>query len=216
MFYIATQGLLYSFSIKLLGVNLFAVLVGSLLLGVSTIFLSFMLNTAIYGTAYITTLENMLSAATNFFSMQAYSLWEVLTVLVMTKSVVVILVSTFAYLYSFSTLLERLKERANAQESSDVTIQTFNWKEALVTSLNDLRLKRFIFPFLFMGLLIFFFSHLSTKEFSFVMVRAFLLSWFGFVLARRINFLSIIEMLRRRGMGHWADSLESSLKKVRK
>lgn len=219
MFYIATQGILYSIPVMLLGVNLLSVILGSLLLGISTIFLSLFLNTLVYGQSYLITLENILHKSLGGFEWGGtLGLWQAISFLVFIKSLIIIMLAFTAYYFHFSKFLTRLKLKVEVKDESshDLVVPSFTWKESLSLALQDMRLKRFLIPFLFMGLLIYFFSNLSWQGFSFVMVRAVLLSWFGFTLARRINYPTIIKMLNNRGLEHWADSLEKSIRRVYK
>jgi hypothetical protein len=71
-----------------------------------------------------------------------------------------------------------------------------------LAALGDLVRPRFLIAFLVSALLLLFFANLSGAGLASVLVRGLVLSWLGFVLVRRVDFLAFGAWLdRRAGLG---------------
>lgn len=214
MLYILVQGSLFTLPIFLLGVNIISIMIGSLLLGVATIYLSLLLNFIIYGSAYLNGIENILKLSLGFMNIDHLSFWTLIFFVAIAKSILMISIAIPAYYLDFSKIVNTIKYKIFNSTSTKTLqpIKVATWSESVSGGFKDLILKKFVIPFIFTSMVIFFFTHLNLEQFSFIIIRALVISWFGFVLARRINFQFLADYLTRHGLSHWAVSLEGAIK----
>lgn len=221
MFYIFIQGVFFALPISIMGVNLISVIIGSLLMSITTVYLSLLLNYLIFGYSYLESMENILRVSIAYLEAEQISFWTLVLIGACLKGIVTLCVSIPAYTMNFQSIVDKIKAKVESvdgdnQDQQVVEIKTSNWRESVRGSIRDLSVKKFIIPFVLTSFVIYFFTHLSLRDFSFVIIRALLISWFGFVLARRINFVAISSFLGKRGLEHWAVSLESAIKTIQR
>jgi len=62
--------------------------------------------------------------------------------------------------------------------------------------------------------MIYFFTKSNITEYTLVIIRALVLSWIGFVVSRRIDFLWIVNNLRKRELHYVADGMIQAINVV--
>ncbi len=212
MLYIFIQGGLFILPISLLGLNIFTVFAGSVLLGLSTLCLSLLIDYITFGQpvidAYLSVIEKFLAAV----HLGSVSVWAFILGIILLKILLSLAVS-LTYFSNFSALLSNLKMRftreTEAHQSPMLKKQTM--KESIIGAFSDLLTMRFALPFILISLIIFFFSNITKNQFSTVLLRGLILAWFGFLVSRRIDFDRIVRFLEKRDLGYVAASLKKAL-----
>ena len=212
MFYIFVQGLAFILPVWILGWHLLAVFLGSLLMGQITLVLSLGLDYVRYGRAIFDAYIGGINKLLGMMGIEAQSLLTVIIILVVIKALLSLIVFAAGQFFDFSRLLTKLQRRVERLGKGPVEYhQRPDLKNSFTGSLGDLINWRFILSFVFMGLLIYFFAGLSTVNFVGVMIRALVLSWFGFLISRRINFEKLVDFLNRHDLSYVATGLKQAL-----
>ncbi len=215
MLYITVQGLSFWLPQAIIGWNFISAFIGSLMLGLSTMVLSLILDYITFGMAIIDSYINSFDFVFKWLNIPSISFFTVLAIMALIKIVMFSIMAPIAYFYDFSAPLKKWLSKVDEIDSKQIELlENPTWIQSLKGALKDISLKFFVIPFIFSALLIFFFSNLSTAGFIQVMMRGLLISWFGFLIARRINFVKIIKFLKKRKLDHIANSLDAALKKV--
>lgn len=217
MIYILVQGSLFVFPVALLGVNFLTMLIGSILLGLSTLVLGLLVDYITFGQtvieAYIKAIEKFL----HFIHLNSLSVWTIVLGLITLKVLISLIVAT-SYFLDFSQKLSILKNRIslslNNQAEIEIKKQTF--RESVRSAFSDMFSMRFLLPFVLISLIIFFFSDLGQVKFATVILRGLILAWVGFLVARRIDFDKIVGFLEKHDLGYIAESLKQALRMVLK
>ncbi len=215
MFYIFIQGVLFALPIKIIGLNILSILLGALLLGISTIYLSIGLNYLLYGQLYLKGVEQLITFTLQLLHLPSLNFWQAITYIALIKSLLIILLTIFAYYYDATKLLTHLvKKIPPAENNYTLPNRSSTWKESLYAGSKDLITKYFLISFIITLATIYYFAHPTTTEFIIVTIRALLLSWGSFIFMHKINFNLIIDLLKRYNLHHWAVVLENTLKRV--
>ncbi len=215
MLYIFLQGFFFILPTYILGFNLLSIIIGSFLLGMSTLFVSVMINYIIFGEAIITTYINGINKIVAFLHIENMPLWKVLAIIVSIKIALAIIISFIGYFVKIEPLLKKFRSKIDKIEIKDINIITRpSFKQSLIASLKDLTVKKFIIPFIVISLLILFLGDISSSEYTTIILRGIIISWFGFLMARRINFPKIVLFLEKHNMEYIAESLHKALKIV--
>jgi nucleoside-triphosphatase THEP1 len=212
MLYIFIQGGLFILPITIAGLNIFTVILGSILLGLSTLFLSLLIDYITFGLPVIVAYLAAISKFLTVIRLESLSVWGVIIGIILLKIILSTLIS-LTYYFDFSARLSNLKTRfaAEISENSNPVIKKQTVKESVVGAVGDLFTIRFAIPFILISLIIFFFSGIAKAAFPTVLMRGIILAWFGFLASRRIDFDRIVLFLEKRDLGHVASSLKKTL-----
>ncbi|OFZ50093.1 MAG: hypothetical protein A2381_16990 [Bdellovibrionales bacterium RIFOXYB1_FULL_37_110] len=213
MFYIFFQGLFFTIPIYLLGQNFLSVLLGSIFLCISTFFLGVILNSVIFGMSYVYANINAVNEILNYFHFNSLSIINVVVLILLFKTLIAFVITLTAYYMNFDFLILKLSNQVNTiiPPSHALTYPKSDWKTSFKGSLGDLLNLKFITSLIFFSLIIYFFARLDTNDFILVIIRAIIISWFGFILARKIDFATIVGFLNRRNYLYLAHALEKAL-----
>ncbi len=215
MIYIFLQGVCFSFPVSIFGWNFVSALVGSMLMQIASLCFKFLSAYFIFGTTVFDSYLNGINRILSFLSLPSVSLLGVLLFLLLSKLIVGLFVVVIGYSFDFSKLLFRWRHRvARLEDNCEAISENNSWKQAMLGGLRDMILKRFLLPFIFTLMIIYFFSNLSIQGITSVTIRAFVLSWIAFVISRRINYQRIIGYLNRKELGHIARAMESAVRTV--
>ena len=213
MFYIFFQGLFFTIPIYLLGQNFISVLLGSILLSTSTFFLGVFLNALIFGMPYVYANINVINEMLKFFHFNHLSVINVVIIILLFKTCIATIITLIAYSINFDFLILKLSNKIHSitPTAQVLTFPKSDWKTSIKGGSSDLFNLKFITSLIFLSLIIYFFAKLVTNDFILVNIRAIIISWFGFILARRIDFGVIILFLYRKNYLYLAHALEKSL-----
>jgi nucleoside-triphosphatase THEP1 len=215
MFYIFAQGALFSLPSLIGGWNFVTALLGSFLMGLSTILLNIMFKYLMFGIPAIVAYINATNKLLAKLDISAFDFWHLFLGLLLFKGTLAMLVGIVAYSINFSKFMNKLVIKVEKIEKRDLEeIKVQSVKSSLIGAVRDITLVRFLFPFAVTILMIYFFANLSGVGFVSVVIRAFVMAWFGFFIARRINFYKIVKFLRSKNLDYVADGLEKSLMTV--
>ena len=216
MFYIFFQGLFFTLPIYFLGQNFISALLGSILLGISTFFLGVFLNAMIFGMPYVYASINVVNEILRFFHFNNLSVVNMVVVILLCKAIIAIIITLLAYTINFDFLILKLSNKINTitPPSEVLTYPRSDWKTSIKGGSWDLINLKFITSLIFLSLIIYFFAKLDTNDFILVVIRAIIISWFGFILARKIDFGAIIHYLQRKNYLYLAQALEKALRIV--
>ena len=212
MLFIFVQGLFFVLPVSLLGLNFISVIIGSILLGLSTLFLGLLIDYLTFGKVVIDAYFNAISKFLVWAHLTSITVWQCVWGIIFLKIFFSLLVS-LTYTVDFKNLLEKLKNKIiiKKNENEDLEIKSLSWKESLVLSLKDLGNMKFLFSFIFVALMIYFFSHLTNVVFTTTLIRGLILAWLGFFMARRIDFYKIMLFLEKHDLGYVALSLKQAM-----
>ncbi|MBF0363652.1 MAG: hypothetical protein HQK49_21715 [Oligoflexia bacterium] len=235
MFYIFMQGMFFILPTYIIGWNILSIILGSIFMGMSTIFLSLGMDYIQFGRSIIDAYINGFKEVSLFFGLGNWTFQSLVLAAIILKATLALILSITAYYLNFSFLISKWQLKldklmgplsspspnptheiscSNISQNQKNTINTPTWKQSFIGAFKDISLMRFFIPFIFFSLIIYFFAKLTASSFAIVVIRGLVLSWFGFVLARRINYPFIIEFLKKRNLEHVAISLENSLNKI--
>jgi len=213
MFYIFFQGLFFTIPIYFLGQNVLSVLLGSILLCTSTFFLGVFLNALIFGMPYVYANINVVNEILKFFHFNNLSVINVVALILLFKTFIAVAITLIAYSINFDFLILKLCNKVSTitPTSEVLTYPKSDWKTSIKGGSWDLFNLKFITSLIFLSLIIYFFAKLDTNDFILVVIRAIIISWFGFILARKIDFGVIIQFLNRKNYLYLAHALERAL-----
>lgn len=217
MLYILVQGGIFSLPIKIFGWNIVSVFTGSLLMGWSTVFLSTSIKYIIYGSSVIEAYVNTFNKLISFLGLPPLTFFQLIVLSMITKGIISALIAVVVYHLNFSKYLEKLElkiKRVNTNNNKTELPSPASFKKSLSLSFRDLLSKQYIISFIFVSLLIYFFTKVSSSGFAIILIRGLILSWFGFLLARRMNFTAIVSFLRRKKLDHVADSMINAINTI--
>lgn len=215
MIYIFLQGLCFSLPISLFGHNFFSCLLGSFFIQVISLFFKFFAAYLTFGEAVFDSTLNLVNKLLTFAHLPAATLGQLLGLLLLLKLVLALGISAIAYFFDFSFLLLRWKGKIEKLSATkEMEVKSYSWKDSFLLAFKEMRLKRFLFPFILTLALIYFFSNLSAEGFAGIVIRAFVISWMALVLSRRVDFNKLIYLLNKWGWGHLADALKRAISLV--
>jgi hypothetical protein len=161
--------------------------------------------------AYIKAIQKFLQ----WSHLESLSVLNVIVWIIILKVLIALAVS-FTYYLDFSSLMSKLKLRfiGAAAKNVNVEVKKQTFKESTFSAFSDLLSLRFLFSFIFISLLIYFFSDVSKAKFLTTISRGLFLAWLGFLFARRIDFERIVHFLEKHDLGFVAESLKQALQLV--
>jgi hypothetical protein len=212
MIFILMQGVFFLTPTYILGWSLISVLIGSILLGQSTLFISLLMDYIIFGRAIIDAYIKGINVALAYIGFESLSVWELLIGFIIIKIVFSIIISVAGFFFSFDKFISKFQRKVECINPSDIKIQEkYSFKKSVKESLYDVLSYKFLLSFIALCLIIYFFAGLSKGAFLTTVFRGLTLSWIGFVISRRINFHKVIKFLETRGLYHIAFGLKKTL-----
>lgn len=216
MFYIFTQGALFTLPNSLMGWHFPAVLTGSLLTSLSTLFLSLGFALMTYGTAYFSMMENAFNQVLGAVGWGPYPLFTMIGWFVMIKLVLATLVAVAGFFGRFG-FIERRVARVRGQApvmphaAALPESEKRTWRKSALGAMRDMGRLRFLIPFAITIAMILGFADLGPQQIYVVLLRALMVTWLGFMILRRVNPLSLVRFFRQRGARRFAVALDHSL-----
>ncbi|MCK5072820.1 MAG: hypothetical protein KAQ98_05290 [Bacteriovoracaceae bacterium] len=218
MLYIFVQGTLLVAPSWIFGWNFFSVLLGSVLMGLSTVIMSLAIKYILFGTVFIEAYMNAFHKLFSWVGFSGLGFWHIVLLALVVKSLIGIIIACAGYFFQYSGFLEKLEFRINKLNPEIKTnisiLHRSSWKSSLLEGGRDILSKRYFIPFIFISLVIYFFTRMAPGDYMLIIVRGLSISWFGFVLARRIDFHSIIKHLEKRELSYVADGMLKALNVV--
>lgn len=215
MIFIFAQGLLFSLPVYLLKHCFAAILTGSVLMQLTTMFLGLGYKYLLYGSPILEMYVSVFNSVTGSF-MQPVTFRELFIILMSARISIGIIVAFVAYFLNFTGFLNRWQSRLQALEPQTVDgeklqYQMLTWKESFQQSLKSIFRRKFLFPFMVTTLLIFFFTNLKGADIMAVSLRALLISWFSIILSMRINFKKLSDFLENHNQHNLAKALGKAM-----
>lgn len=214
MFYIFVQGSLFVLPIKIFGLNYLSILMGSILLGWCTTLLSFIIKYALFGKPFVDAYLAFFHKIFAYLHVSPLTLMQIIAISLILKTLLAIAIATFGHFYNFSKLLEKLKKKVLSIEvrQTDLSIiKSESWIKSAINAIKDILSRRYLLSFVFITLIIYFFTKLSNAQLAMMIIRGLVLSWFGFLVARRINFLKVVSFLERHNLSHVSNAMIKAL-----
>ena len=217
MIYIFIQGVCFIIPTRLLGLNLISVIIGSIFLGLSTICMSLFFKYLLFGKAFITAYINFFNQIFLFLNLPNWGLIKLLLVIIILRSTFSVIIAFLGYYSNFEKLfihLQKKVEKLSISEEKFEFLEKLSWKRSILLGLSDIFSIRYFIPFTFASLIIYLFTKMNYSEYSLVIIRGLVISWFSFILARKIDFQSIIHFFEKRDMPHVAQAMIRGLQMI--
>jgi len=200
MLYIFAQGAAFAAPVGLLGWNVLAVMLGSVLMAWFMLVMSLTVEYATFGQSIFSAFAGAALTVGRWLGMQDVSLWQAIGAVFVLKAVLAVSVALVAYYADLSPVVRRLSERRRAAAQCRAfvpgTASRKSWAQTAATALRNLLRPRFLILFFFSSLLLLFFTNLTHAGLFGVMVRGLCVSYVGFLL---------IQHLDVHGLGGWLD-----------
>jgi hypothetical protein len=203
MAYIFVQGACFAAPVRLLGWNLLSVLTGSILMGWLTLGLSLAVDYVTFGSSIFDAFAGVIEKVSGWIGFRAPSLFAVICGAFVLKGLLALAVGAGAWWGNMDGLVGRLRRgAAERRRRRGITLRADPRPRSIaghaLAALRDLARPRFAIGFCVSVLLLLFFANLPASDLVSVLVRGLCISWFGLVVARRIDFLSLGQWLDRR------------------
>lgn len=219
MFYIFAQGALLSLPVMLLGWSLVSAVFGAMLLSASTEVLSLGMDYITFGPSVIEAYVRLANKGAEWLGFGPYGFAQWLMLSLTFKLILGFVVGLVAFKARMpervrAALAKRSATPGETQSQAARIVPTATFWRSMQEAGRDLLAKGFVLPFLLSLLLIAWLTAPSNKDLALTALRGVLVSWFGFLVARRIRWDRLGGWLERRGLGHIARALEHALAKI--
>lgn len=206
MVFIFLQGSLFALPVRLLGWNIAAVLLGSVLMAWLTLVFSLAVDYVLFGSEIFTAYAGVVAAAARFLSAGDASLWQAISVLLGIKAALAIGVGLATFYGDPQPLVTRLgrmgKVVAPVGASSEPARAPSRFWTRAVGALRDVARPRFFLLFLVSVLLLVFFTGMSRGDLLALVLRGVCLSYLGFLVIRSLDIRRVGSWLdQRTGLG---------------
>jgi len=214
MLYILLQGLAFAAPVALLGWNLAAVLLGSVLMAWLTLGLWVLTRTLMFGAGFLAALAVLVESVGGVFgahwTLRGGALW-----ILGLKAAVALAVGTAVWRGDPLTWLRRRLPRRAVDGGAPQPAGRASWGARAWASGRDLLRWRFLLAYLVSLLLILFFARLGPADLATVALRGLCLAYLGFLLLRSLDLHALAGWLdRKAGLG-LAASLPRALEVLR-
>jgi nucleoside-triphosphatase THEP1 len=216
MAYIFVQGATFALPVWLLGWNLPAVLLGSVLMAWLTLALALAVDYVTFGQSVFDAFSGAIATVTAWLGVREVSLAQVLVALFVIKGLLALGLGATAFLGDLRPLVERLRRshasRTRRARGAPLREERRSLARSAQDALGDLLRPRLLVLFFASILLILAFANLSKTDAAILVVRGLCVSYVGLLAARRLDVAALGRRLDRRfGLG-LAESLPVAMK----
>lgn len=215
MIFIFIQGTIFALPQLLFGTNYLSLLVGSFLMITTTTALNIFIEVILFGGKIIDAYMGFLQTITHFLNIPDLSFQNLIFGIALINGAYAFLLALTYY----SRIDQVIQQKWNQGDKARFSVE-MNTKQNLLLSmrgaLSDITRPKFILGIFLTVLFIFFFSGLSKISALVIFARSLMLSWVGFVVARKIDYELVIKKLRSNGFGATAENLEKTIKILKK
>jgi nucleoside-triphosphatase THEP1 len=216
MAYIFLQGCAFSLPVHLIGWNLFAILLGSVLMAWMTLAVSLAVDYLIFGQSIFAAFSGVITTLSGWLGIGILSLFEVLVGIFILKAVLACGVGCLAYFGDMQPLIRRLgRPRTDRsvikQSATHLDRKRESFFRATRVAIIDILRPKFIIAFFASILIMLFFANLSTGDLLVVTVRGLCVSYVSFLALRRIDVLKVARWVDRKGGLGLSRSLPTAL-----
>ncbi len=214
MLWIFIQGLVFALPVMVFRWHFISAVSGSILMGWLTLLISLASDYAKFGRSVFDAYVSGTNAIFSRIGLDNIGFWYLIACIFIFKAVLSIGIAIGSFYFDFSRHILRSSPVGQVETTQTRPSAPLTLASSMLAALRDLMNPRFLIPFVGTTLLIFFFTELTALSFATVIVRGGVISWFGFLLVRRIDITRLTSWLTRKGQDDLAQSFRTALQKI--